>query len=99
MVVSTKNNGAIKYLPDDCVVEVTSLIGAKGATPLAFADFSPAEIGILQLMKNMELTVLEAAVTGSYGKLLQAFIINPLIKSGETSKTMLDEMLVANKNT
>ena len=97
MVVSTKNNGAIKYLPDDCVVEVTSLIGSKGATPLAFADFSPAEIGILQLMKNMELTVLDAAVTGSYGKLLQAFIINPLIRSGETSKTMLDEMLVANK--
>lgn len=97
MIVSTKNNGAIKYLPDDCVVEVTSLIGAKGATPLAFADFSPAEIGILQLMKNMELTVLESAVTGSYGKLLQAFIINPLIMSGETSKTMLDEMLVANK--
>lgn len=48
-------------------------------------------------MKNMELCVEEAAVTGDYGLALQAFIINPLIPSGETAKRVLDELLIAHK--
>lgn len=49
-------------------------------------------------MKNMELCVEEAAVTGDYGLALQAFIINPLIPSGETAKRVLDELLIAHKD-
>ena len=48
-------------------------------------------------MKNMELVIDEAAVTGDYGLALQAFIMNPLIPSGQAAKDLLDEMLVANK--
>lgn len=48
-------------------------------------------------MKNMELTVEEAAVTGDYGLALQAFTMNPLIPSGETAKRVLDELLIAHK--
>ena len=33
-------------------------------------------------MKNMELCVEEAAVTGDYGLLMQAFILNPQTVSG-----------------
>jgi Alpha-galactosidases/6-phospho-beta-glucosidases, family 4 of glycosyl hydrolases len=36
-------------------------------------------------------------VTGDYGLALQAFIMNPLIPSGQKAKDLLDEMLVANK--
>lgn len=97
MVVSTKNNGAVPDLPPECVVEVSSYIGASGALPIAFGTFQPAERGWLQLMKNMELCVCEAAVTGNYGMLLQAFTMNPLIKSGETAKKMMDEMLISHK--
>lgn len=98
IVVSTKNNGAVPDLAPDDVVEVSAYIGATGAKPIAFGTLAPAEKGWLQVMKNMELCVEEAAVTGDYGLALQAFIINPLIPSGETAKRVLDELLIAHKD-
>ncbi|KRL01123.1 6-phospho-beta-glucosidase [Liquorilactobacillus capillatus] len=97
MVVSTLNKGAIPDLPSDHTVEVSAQIGATGAIPMTFGHFQPAERGWIQLMKNMELVITQAAVTGDYGTALQAFIINPLIPSGRHAKNLLDEMLVANK--
>ncbi|QDP39207.1 6-phospho-beta-glucosidase [Radiobacillus deserti] len=98
IVVSTKNDGAVPDLDPEDVVEVTAYIGAAGARPIAFGSLEPAQKGWLQLMKNMELCVEEAAVTGDYGILLQAFIINPLIPSGETAIHVLHELLLAHKN-
>ena len=97
IVVSTKNQGSVPDLSPEDVVEVSAYIGAEGARPIAFGTFKPAEKGWLQLMKNMELTVEEAAVTGDYGLALQAFTMNPLIPSGETAKRVLDELLIAHK--
>lgn len=97
MVVSTQNNGTITDLPYDCVVEVSSVITSHGAEPYNWGSFPPAARGQLQQMKAMEEVVIEAAVTGDYGKAIQAFTVNPLIRSGEKSIEMLNEMLVANK--
>lgn len=98
MVVSTRNNGALADLPYDCAVEVSSIITAAGPRPINFGMFQSAQRGILQLMKAMEELTIEAAVTGDYGKALQAFTINPLVPSGKIGKTILDEMLVAHKD-
>lgn len=97
MVVNTKNNGTITDLPVDCVVEVSSLISSHGPEPLNWGSFGPSMRGPLQLQKAMEECTIEAAVTGDYGKALQAFTMNPLIPSGNIAKNLLDEMLVANK--
>ena len=98
MVVSTLNNGAIADLPYDCIVEVSSIITAKGPMPLNWGKFEPATRGVVQIMKAMEETTIEAAVTGNYGKALHAFTINPIVPSGKIAKTLLDEMLVAHKD-
>ncbi|MCH1939727.1 6-phospho-beta-glucosidase [Holdemania massiliensis] len=97
MVVTTMNRGAIPDLPADVAVEVSSLIGNLGARPLAFGRLNAAERGWLQCMKNMELCVEEAAVTGDYGKAMQAFFLNPLIPSGENAVKVLNELLIAHK--
>lgn len=97
IVVSTKNNGAVPDLAPEDVVEVSAYIGAAGAKPIAFGSLEPTERGWLQLMKNMELCVEEAAVTGDYALALQAFTMNPLIPSGATAKRVLDELLIAHK--
>lgn len=97
IVVSTRNLGAVPDLPADCVVEVSAHIGATGAQPIAFGPLKPAERGWLQLMKNMELCVCEAAVTGDYGLALQAFILNPQVVSGANCQRVLDELLLAHK--
>lgn len=97
IVVSTKNNGAVPDLPCDCVVEVSAYLGAQGARAIAFGKLPAAERGWLQVMKNMELVTIEAAVTGDYGTALQAFTINPMVRSGDTAKRILDELLLAHK--
>jgi 6-phospho-beta-glucosidase len=97
MVVSTRNNGALDDLPYDCAAEVSSIITGAGPMPVNFGKFRPAERGLLQVMKAMEEVTIEAAVTGSYGKALQAFMLNPLVPSGNIARTLLNEMLVAHK--
>lgn len=97
MVVSTRNNGAISDLPDDVVVEVTSVITGAGPVPISWGSFEPESRGLLQGMKNMELTTIKAAYTGDYGTALQAFTVNPLVPSGKIAKELLNEMLVAHK--
>ena len=97
MVVSTRNHGALPDLPDDVVVEVNSIITGAGPMPVAWGTFAPSARGMLRLMKDMELVTIEAAVTGDYGKALQAFTLNPLVPSGGIARTVLDEMLLAHK--
>lgn len=98
MVVSTPNKGAIDDLPYNSVVEISSLITSHGPEPLNWGSFEPSLRGPLQLQKAMEECVIEAAVKGDYGKALQAFTMNPLIESGQQAKTLLNEMLIANKD-
>ncbi|HCD46713.1 MAG TPA: 6-phospho-beta-glucosidase [Lachnoclostridium sp.] len=97
MAVSTRNNGTIKDLPDDCAVEVTCTLTGKGPIPYNFGSFKPQERGLLQLMKAMEELTIEAAVTGDKGTLLQAFMMNPLITSGDVAKQVMEELLEAHK--
>ncbi|HZJ87071.1 MAG TPA: 6-phospho-beta-glucosidase [Erysipelothrix sp.] len=98
MVVSVQNNGTITDLPYDSVVEVSCTITANGPVPYNWGSFPAAARGQLQMMKAMEEVVIDAAVSGSYAKALQAFTINPLIEAGSDMRDMLNEMLVANKD-
>jgi len=98
MVVSTQNNGTIDGLPYDCIVEVSGPVTAHGHEPYNWGEFPPAARGIIQVMKGMEETVIEAAINGDYGAALHAFTINPLVPGGKMAKQLLDELLIAHKD-
>ncbi|MBQ0064587.1 MAG: 6-phospho-beta-glucosidase [Firmicutes bacterium] len=97
MVVSTQNNGAIRDLPDDCIVEISSIITGRGPMPLAWGRFHASERGYVQMMKAMEECTIEAAITGNYGLALAAFEMNPMVEHGHVAQTVLDELLVAHE--
>lgn len=97
MVVSTRNQGTLSDLPYNCVVEVSAVITAHGAEPYQWGKLPVAARGWLQLMKAMEQTVIEAAISGDYGTALEAFILNPLIRAGEPAQQVLDQLLYAHK--
>lgn len=97
MTVSTENRGAIKYLPDDCVVEVSSIISAIGAEPLVWGEMRPHERGWLQVMKAMEECTIKAAIDGDYGALLEAFDLNPVIPNGDNARQVMNELLIAHE--
>jgi 6-phospho-beta-glucosidase len=97
MVVSVANNGALADLPHDCVAEVTATITAHGAECYAWGNFPPGPRGMVQHMKAMEQIIIEAAVTGDYGKALHGFSLNPLIPAGALGKEIFDQLLIAHK--
>lgn len=95
--LNVRNNGAIRELPDDVVVEVNCLVTSAEVIPLTTGHLPTSINGIIQQIKSVELTVVEAAATGDYNKALLAFTMNPLISSDRKAKEMLDEMLEYNK--
>ncbi len=98
MVVNTTNKGAISDLPYDCAIEISAQITSHGPEADNWGSFDTGSRGMIQVQKAMEELTIAAAVTGDYGKALQAFTVNPLVPAGKLAKACLDEMLVANKD-
>lgn len=95
MHVNTRNNGAINGLPDECAVEVSSLITKSGPLPLNVAPFPQDTLRLLQLMKEFEQLTIEAAITGNRHTAWRALVLNPLITSGSKLEQALDEVIEA----
>lgn len=96
--VNTLNNGTISDLPDDAVIEVNALIGSQGPRPLSIGKLPLSVKGIIQLMKNFEELVIEAAVTGNKHLVYQALVINPLVREEQLAETLLNDLMEAHKN-
>jgi len=90
MHVNTRNNGTINGLPDDCVVEVSSIISRSGPLPLNVALFPSDTLRLIQLMKEFETLTVEAAVTGNLNAAKRGLILNPIVNTG----TILNEALL-----
>lgn len=90
MHVNTRNNGAINGLPDDCVVEVSSVITKSGPLPLNIAPFPTDTLRLIQLMKEYESLTVSAAVNGNINDAKRALILNPIVNTG----TVLDGALL-----
>lgn len=97
MTVSTRNQGVISFLPHDAVVEISTIITANGPIPLAVPEVSPFVKGYIQMMKQMELLTVEAAISGDYHVALQAFMLNPLIANDARTQKVLNELLLAHE--
>ncbi|MDW6003627.1 6-phospho-beta-glucosidase [Vibrio mangrovi] len=96
MHVNTRNNGTIAGLPDDCAVEVSSVITRSGPLPLNVAPFPEDTLRLIQLMKSYESLTVEAAVTGDRNAAHRALILNPIVNTGTILEAALDETIQAN---
>lgn len=89
-IVNVQNRGALPDLPEDAVVEVTAVVDAQGARPLAIGRLEPQIRGLIQHVKAYEELTVEAAVTKSYAKALLALTSHPLTTSVNKAKRILD---------
>lgn len=96
--VNTINHGAIPDLPDNCVIEVNSVITKHGPRPIASGQLPLTIRGIVSQMKGFEELVIRAGVTGNYHDAYSALVMNPLVADERDSKVLLDELLVAHKD-
>lgn len=95
--VNTLNMGAISSLPDDVVVEVSSVITKDGPRPISMGRLPIAVEGLVQQMKSFEIVATDAAVSGDRDLAILAMTINPLVRSEKLAKVIFDEMLEAHK--
>lgn len=96
-IVDVRNGGAIPDLPADGSVEVPCIVGAHGPMPLHIGPLPATVRPLCQMVKAWETWTVEAGVTGSRQAALLAMVTNPLVPSVEVARTLLEEMLEANR--
>ncbi|MHA1860377.1 MAG: 6-phospho-beta-glucosidase, partial [Candidatus Asgardarchaeia archaeon] len=71
-IVNVPNDGAVKGLDDDNVVEIPCLITGKGPIPLKMGEIEPEIRGLIQVVKAYEELTIRAAMSGSYRDAIKA---------------------------
>lgn len=97
-VVDVANQGTIRQLPDEVVIETNCVIGRNGAAPLQIEEVPQAVLGLIEQVKAYEVLTIESAVSGDKTKALLAFMNHPLVHDVRDARRMLDEMLEAHKD-
>lgn len=97
-LVIVENNGAIKNLPDDAMVEVPAYITNTGPEAIVVGEIPEFYKGLMEQQLASEKCLVDAAIENSYSKALKAFTMNKTIKDAFQAKKILDEMIEANKD-
>ncbi|MEU4133114.1 6-phospho-beta-glucosidase [Streptomyces wuyuanensis] len=96
-VVNTYNNGTLRFLPDDAVVEVQAAVGTKGAAPLPLPDLDPLYGGLIANVTAYEELALEAALRGGRDRVFKALLAHPLVGQFEYAEALTDRLVAHNR--
>lgn len=96
--LNVRNGNIIPFLPEDASIEVNCVVTAQGPIPIPLQNVPEQVKGLLHAVKTYESLTIEAAITGDRGIALQAMAHHPLVPSVQVAKTLLEEMLEANKD-
>lgn len=96
-IIMVKNEGIIKNLPDDAVVEVTCLLGNRGPKPFRFGPVSAFYKALLENQYAYERLTCEAYFEGSYAKALQALTLNRTVTDARKARKILDRLIAENQ--
>ncbi|HEX4815699.1 MAG TPA: 6-phospho-beta-glucosidase, partial [Nonomuraea sp.] len=90
MILNVRNGAAVPGLPAEAVVEVPCAVGGAGVRALATRPLPGRFLGLLQQVKAVEQTAIEAALTGSAHLAVEAFALHPLVDSVSAARRLLD---------
>jgi alpha-galactosidase len=91
------NVGQVPNLPLGAVVETPALVDANGVHPIVQAPLPPAAAGILATRFAWVDLVVEAALSGSRAKFVDALILDGAVKSLEMAISLADDLLDAQR--
>lgn len=95
-IVMVENNGIINNLPDDAIVEVPCLLGARGPIPFHVGPIETFYKGLIENQYAFEKLTVESYLEGSYKKALQALTLNRTIVDGKKARKILDKLILEN---
>lgn len=90
MILNVRNGTAVPGLPADAVVEIPCVVNGSGIRPLATRPLPGRFLGLVQQVKAVEQTAIEAALSGSSRLAVEAFALHPLVDSVDTARRLLD---------
>ena len=96
-ILIVENNGAIANMQDDAMVEVVCELGINGPRPMRVGNIPQFYLGLLVQQVSCEKVLVDAFFENSYQKALQAFTLIRLINDAKVARTILDELIEANK--
>jgi len=97
-VVNVRNNGVIRNLPDEAVVEVPAVLDRHGAAPLSLAPLPDSVAGVVQMVDLHCRLAVTAAQTGDRRLVLQAAMAHPCNRDLDAVEPCLEEMFEKNKD-
>jgi 6-phospho-beta-glucosidase len=94
-VVDIRNEGTIKGMAADDVVEVPAHVEHDGAHPLPQPSVAPELLGLMQHVAAYERLAAQAAVTGDRALVHKALLTHPLVAQDAVSVDLVDRLLEA----
>ena len=91
LVLSVLNQGAIPFLRDEDVVEVTCRVSERGIEPVKQASVPALCETYIRLIKRYERLTVEAVLEGNEDKAVEALMIHPLVNSWSLARKLIDD--------
>ena len=89
LILNVPNGGAVPNLPDQLVVETRCTVDASGATPLATAELSLPQLGLVASVRAAEEDIIAAVTEHSRDLAVRAFATHPLIRSWDLAERLV----------
>jgi 6-phospho-beta-glucosidase len=90
LILNTANRTALPFLDDRAVIEVPCIVGAAGPVPTAVGEVPAHARALVETMKDVERTTIEAALTGSRALAVKALALHPLVPSVSVAREIFD---------
>lgn len=96
-IVNTRNNGAIKGVPDNASIETSCVVNSSGVYPLADEATPVSILGLLNHVKAYEMLAAKAAVEGDIKAAYLSLVNNPLVPDANVAADALKELFELNQ--
>jgi 6-phospho-beta-glucosidase len=90
LILNTANRTSLPFLDRRAVVEVPAVVGRAGPVPLAAGEPPAHARALIELMKDVERTTIDAALTGSPALAVKALALHPLVPSVNVAREIFD---------
>jgi 6-phospho-beta-glucosidase len=90
LILNTANRSSLPFLDERAVVEVPCVVGRAGPVPLAMGEVPSHARALVEMMKDVERTTIDAALLGSRELAVKALSLHPLVPSVTTAREIFD---------
>jgi 6-phospho-beta-glucosidase len=90
LILNTANRSSLPFLDERAVVEVPCVVGRTGPVPMAMGGVPAHARALVEMMKDVERTTIDAALLGSRELAVRALSLHPLVPSVTTAREIFD---------